>query len=92
MSFRVIWRERVVDGLWQLKFLAYEMGQDADAISLSVSEIAHRLALNPSAEGESRSGNERVLIVEPLSVIYEVFEAVEAVFVYNATVYPRRSV
>jgi hypothetical protein len=92
MSFRVIWRERVVDGLWQLKFLAYEMGQDADAISRAVAEIELRLALDPSAEGESRGGNERVLVVDPLSVIYEVFEAGSAVLIYNATVYPRRSV
>ena len=55
MSFRVILRQRVVDGLWQLKFLAYEMGQAADAVSRSVSEIAHHLGLDlrPRANREA---------------------------------------
>jgi len=45
----------------------------------------------PATEGESRSGNERVLIVHPLTVIYEVFEEARVVLIYAAVYHPRMS-
>jgi hypothetical protein len=92
MNYRVIWRKRVADGLEQLTFLAFELGQDAVAISRSVAEIELRLSDNPVAEGESRDGPERVLIVHPLSATFEVFEATQLVLIYEVVVYPRRRV
>jgi hypothetical protein len=92
MNYRVIWRKRVADGLEQLTFLAFELGQDAVAISRSVAEIELRLSDNPAAEGESRDGPERVLIVHPLIATFEVFEATQLVLIYEVVVYPRRRV
>ena len=45
---------------------------------------------NPEQVGESRGGNERVFIVAPLSVQYEVFEDDRIVLIYEATLHPRR--
>lgn len=92
MSYRVVWRKKARQRLDVLAFLAHERGDFADRIPRAIEEIELRLALDPSAEGESRRDNERVLIVDPLSVLYEVFEGKSAVLIYNVTVYPRRSV
>jgi hypothetical protein len=90
--YRVVWRKKARQRLDVLAFLARERGDFIDRIPRAIEAIELRLALNPSVEGESRGDNERVLIENPLSVIYEVFEAEAAVLIYNATVYPRRSV
>jgi hypothetical protein len=89
MSFRVIWRKRTVERLDTLTFLAYELGRDGDEIRQATAEINARLGTNPSTEGESRDGSERVLIVHPMTVIYEVFEATRVVMIYAAVYYPR---
>jgi hypothetical protein len=92
MNYRVVWRDRVADGLATLTFLAFELGQDAPAISRAVAEVELRLSDDPAAEGESRDGPERLLIVHPLSVTFEVFEVKQLVLIYEAIIYPRRHV
>ena len=89
MSYRVVWRNRVRNKLHVLAFLARELGDYSDRITRAVDEIELRLALDPHGEGESRDATERVLIVHPLSVLYEVFEDQQVVLIYSAVYYPR---
>lgn len=49
----------------------------------AVEEIGRELSDDPSGAGESRSDNERVLVVEPFTVYYEVFEEHGVVLIYQ---------
>lgn len=90
MNYRVVWRRTVRDNIYTAAHLAYEMGRDAQALSHAVADIELRLSDEPAAEGESRSGAERVTIVAPLTVVFEVFEDSKTVLVYEAVYHPRQ--
>ena len=51
-----------------------QRGDDVNAITVAVTEIGRLLSTVPQSVGESRAGQERVLIVPPLAVLYEVHE------------------
>lgn len=89
MSYHVVWRQRVLRNLHVFKFRLLHDAYDTDELDLATAEINARLARNPADEGESRSDPERVLIVHPLSVMYEVFEDAGVVIVYEMILYPR---
>jgi hypothetical protein len=73
MNYRVVWRARSFHLLSQLHFTLLEMDGDVAGFERAWDDIELRLAGNPTEEGESRDGNERVLIVNPLTVVFEVF-------------------
>ncbi len=85
----VVWRLRVTQRLEVLQFLAREHGRDAHELPNAIAEINRILQISPSDAGESRDGNERVLIVHPLSVFFEVFAEAQVVLIYSAVYYPR---
>ena len=89
MSYRVIWRERVLRNLHVFGFRLLHDGWGTDELDLAVAEINSRLARDPANEGESREETERVLIVHPLSVWFEVYEDAGVVLIYEMTFYPR---
>jgi hypothetical protein len=89
MSYRIIWRERILQNVHNYTFLALERGRDPDALVRAVAEINRRLTTNPHTQGESRGSPERILIVHPLTVIFEVFEEARIVLIYAAVYYPR---
>jgi hypothetical protein len=88
MSYRVVIRSRVAENLDTVLFLSLENGRDVGPLRAAVREINRRLSRDPSTEGESRVENERVLIVSPLSALYEVFTEHRAVLIYSAVLYP----
>ena len=90
MNYRVVWRLRVRRKIDVFAFLLRETGRDPDLLLRAVEEIELRLSFAPSTEGESRSETERVMIVHPLSVRYEVFESEQVVLIYGGVFYPRR--
>lgn len=92
MSYRVVWRLKLRQRLDVLAFLARERGDWSERIPRAVDEIELRLALAPGEEGESRAGNERILVVDPLSVKFEVFESEQVVLIYEAVVHPGRRI
>jgi hypothetical protein len=51
-------------------------------LTQAVSEIERRLGTEPLTAGESRDGEERVLIVPPLAVTYEPFSRDGVVIIY----------
>ena len=88
MSRRVVWRRQIADRFVEWSFLSFEWGRDPAALAHAVAEIDRRLSADPSNEGESRDGNERVLIVHPLSVVYELFDEPGVVLIFTAVLYP----
>jgi len=89
VSHRVVWRRKLRQRLDLLAFLATERGDFSNRIPKAIEEIELRLALAPTEEGESRSGNERVLVAHPLTVKYEVFDLDQTVLIYEAFVSKR---
>ncbi len=73
MTYHVYWRKRSLLLLRLVQFLAAEKGGDEEAVLRATGELNRQLAEDPSEVGESREVNERVLIVNPLTVLYEVF-------------------
>lgn len=89
MSYRVYWRERVRNELTVHEFLARELGRPVNHIPAAVELIEHELGTDPNAAGESRGDGERVLVVPPLAVFFEVFEEPRVVLVYRFTYRPQ---
>jgi hypothetical protein len=90
MNYRVVLRRRVADNLHTATFLAYELGRDASALIQAIEDVQLALSDNPIEQGESRAGDERVIIVNPLTIFYEVFEEQQVVLVYEAVYHPRQ--
>ncbi len=59
--------------------------RDRVSINEAAADIEQSLATNPLEVGESRAGNVRVLIVEPLAVIFSVRPADRLVKVVQVT-------
>lgn len=83
MNYRVVWRAKSFNLLAQLHFTLLEMDGDVAGFERAWDDIELRLSGNPAEEGESREGNERVLIVNPLTVLYEVFPNQSTVLIYR---------
>lgn len=90
MSYRVVWLPKADFEIRARQFLALETGRDADVISRAAAEIERRLTDDPAEQGESRAEPERVLIVDPLTVTFEVFERAQVVLIYNVVHHPGR--
>jgi hypothetical protein len=88
MNYRVVWPRRLENALGDAAFYAHERGSDVVALRRAVADIELALSDNPNELGESRDGAERVLIINPLSVRYEVFEAAQVVCIYEAVYHP----
>ena len=69
---------------------AQQLGQDASAINAAMTRIDRLLERNPLGEGESREDDECVLVVEPLSITFEVHEDEKVVVVIRAHDAPPR--
>jgi hypothetical protein len=89
MNFRVLWPQRVIRELTRAYLVAREAGE-ADAVTASMARVDESLSANPAAAGESRAGAERILVVRPVVVEYEVFEDERAVVVTAARYVRRR--
>jgi plasmid stabilization system protein ParE len=68
MKFTVVWKRLANAKLATIWIEA----ADRSAVSAAADAIDHLLKTSPLDQGESRSDNERVLIVSPLAVLYEV--------------------
>lgn len=88
--YTVIWSHLAVEtNLAQHVLLAMERGYPVAQINRAMHEIDRLLNRNPKEEGESRSGFQRVLIVNPLSVMYEVYEDERIVYISEVHYSPR---
>lgn len=92
MTFRytVIWKRSVIEkDLASYVVEAMEKPGDVGAITRAMTEIDRLLGQRPETEGESRANFERVLIVPPLTVTYEVHEDEHIVYVLRSRYSPR---
>jgi len=70
MKYTVLW---VLAAEHELARLWMDAGQRY-SVSGAANEIEKRLAANPGNEGESRSRGQRILLIPPLGVTYEIAE------------------
>ncbi len=70
MKYTLIWKPAVEDRLAQLWIEA----TDRQAIASAADEIDRYLRTHPSSVGEARDALTRILIADPLAIIYEVNE------------------
>jgi len=90
--YRVLWK-RLASEVQLASFVvqAIERGEDVGAITRAVGEIDRLLESDPQERGESRDLGERILIVQPLAVTFEVFEDERVVVVLRAVIRRDRS-
>jgi hypothetical protein len=89
MTYRVVWLNRAIGQLAVIYRACLQLGAGADAVVRASAMVDQLLAPNPTAVGESRAGNERVLIEPPLTIYCEVHDD-ERVVVVTSVVYPAR--
>jgi hypothetical protein len=87
--FTVIWPHWLIEGP-VAEFVArqFERGDDGGTIADAMNQVDRLLSLDPHVVGESRGEHERVVVVQPLTVSYEVHQAERVVLVLNAHYYP----
>ena len=83
MKFRVHWRDHLIPLIEQFAFMELELRGNTGRIEYALSEIGLRLSSEPNDVGESRDANERVLISNPITVLYEVFADSGIVVIYT---------
>ncbi len=89
--YTVIWKRSLIEKtLASLVLAAMQRGEDVSALTTAMTEIDRTLAADPETRGESRGDFERVLIVAPLTVTFEVHPEERIVYVLRARYAPRR--
>jgi plasmid stabilization system protein ParE len=68
MRYTVVWTPTAQQELARI----WTAATDRNAVSAASNRIDYLLARNPHGVGESRSASARLLIVEPLAVLYRV--------------------
>ncbi len=89
MNFQVIWMQQAIRSLARAYLSASDDGE-AETVTSTMAEIDHLLVRSPTTAGESRDGAERILVVLPVVVEYEVFEYERVVVVTTARYVRRR--
>ena len=79
MRYEVVWRP-VAEG-WLADL--WTAGPDRAAVAAVANEIDQLLAQRPWDLGEARGGTTRILIDEPLAVLYEIVEDDRRVYVLD---------
>lgn len=89
MIFRVAWLQDALDEL--ARAWIEGDGQQRVAITAAVEAIDRVLQVDPESQGESRSGNRRILLQPPLGVVYEIVPRSASVTVVHVWTFRRRS-
>jgi hypothetical protein len=71
--FAVVWRTRALDELADIVVQSDLPTQDV--IARQVTALNNRLAVDPLDVGESRGGNRRIGIADPICILFEVSAA-----------------
>jgi hypothetical protein len=90
-AYTVAWPRSLVERTIAAFLLrAMEDGTGSAAVTAATIEIDRILSSRPAEAGESRAGDERILLVPPLAVTYRVREADRIVEVLRAGYRPLR--
>ena len=68
MSYTVTWKLQVKERLAEI----WMHTPSRRLVTLAANRIDELLRTSPLSQGESRTGTERILIVSPLAIVYEV--------------------
>jgi hypothetical protein len=82
--FDVRWSDRADEEL----AAAWLAAADRDAVNRAADQVDELLAHDPAGQGESRSGNIRLLYERPLSVLYRVLPEAHVVWVVTLRLDP----
>jgi hypothetical protein len=86
----VLWRRRLIEhDIASYVTAAMGQGDDVAPTTAAMNEIDRQFASHPETCGESREDCERLLIVPPLAVAYEVHEEERVVDVLRGRLLPR---
>ena len=86
MKYTVLWKPAAEQQLAEL----WTSSADRKDITAPAHQIDILLKHDPQSRGESRSGNNRVLIVRPLPVVFRVHEPDRTVFVSDVWRFRRK--
>lgn len=84
MMFDVRWTDRAEAELAD----AWLNAADRNAVTRAAERIEYLLRHDPLAQGESRSGNDRVMYESPLEAIYRVLASAHIVWVVTLRLFP----
>jgi hypothetical protein len=84
MRYTVLWKPSASRRLAEIWVAA----PDRAAVSAAANAIDSRLQLEPRTQGEGRSGVDRILIVSPLAVVFEVHDEDRLVYVLSVRYLP----
>jgi hypothetical protein len=88
--FTVIWRRSLIERtLADIVVRAMGRREDVTAITSAMDAIDRLLSEDPATRGESRDNFERILIVSPLSVTFEVHEEERVVHIMRLRYSPK---
>jgi plasmid stabilization system protein ParE len=79
VRYTVLWRPSAEQNLAEIWTKAVDRG----AVARAADSIDRLLAQDPVSQGESRAGNTRVLLVEPLGVYFDVEADDRRVWVFD---------
>lgn len=89
--FTVVWRRYLIETqLAEIVFNAVQQGVDIAPITEAMNTIDQLLAHLPETRGESRGDFERILMVPPLAVTFEIHEEQRIVYVLRLVYRPRK--
>ena len=80
MTFTLVWPKALIRRLTAL-YLQARSEALADDFTQAVAQIEYLLQNAPLNQGESRSANERILVVRPLSATYRIDELNKRVYI-----------
>ena len=81
-SFNVIWRRRLLEtDITEYVVSAMQGHHDLQKLTAAMNEVESLLGSDPNSTGESRDEFERVVIIPPLTVYFEVYEDEKVVFI-----------
>lgn len=71
MRYTVTWKKSAADRLAEIWLTV----RDRTSVTSAAATLDALLRVDPNQHGESRGGGTRLVIVPPLAIVYEVFEA-----------------
>ena len=89
MNYKVIWNHGQLRRLAEVYMQLREEGGPASDVTQAMNGADQILAVNPKHVGESRSDEERVWYVPPLTITYEIHEEEKIVYVLRFHYAPR---
>jgi plasmid stabilization system protein ParE len=87
MNFTVRWSRKAKQALAQL----WTSATDRAGITAAANYIEVLLQRDPRSQGESRTGNTRILFVPPLAVLYRINEQKRKVRIIRVRLFPGSS-